>query len=155
MDIVYNENTGLLMPGEYKMSFEDFEKTFVYNYKRRSIFVGFKKLLFILKEIDCDFIYVDGSFVTLKTLPGDIDVCWNMSNEKEFRNNQLHKLIEICPQLFYSDSGENREFIKTEFCADVFPANTIESECGLMFKDFFQRDKETELPKGIIIISLL
>lgn len=140
MNIVFNEDTGLLMPGEYKMSLKDFEKTFSYNYKRRSIFTGLKKLLVI---------------VTSKTLPEDIDVCWNMSNEKELRNNQLLKLIEICPELFYLNSDENREFIEKEFCADVFPANTIESECGLMFKDFFQRDKETELPKGIIIISLL
>ena len=155
MHIVFNENTGLLMPGEYKMSFEEFEKTFVYNYKRRSIFIGFKKLLVILKEIDCDFIYVDGSFVTLKTLPGDIDVCWNMNNKKEMREIQIYKLFEICPQLFNINDQKNREFVETEFCADVFPANSIESECGLMFKDFFQIDKETELPKGIIIISLL
>lgn len=107
MNIVFNEDTGLLMPGEYKMSLEDFEKTFSYNYKRRSIFTGLKKLLVILKEIDCDFIYVDGSFVTSKTLPRDIDVCWNMSNEKELRNNQLLKLIEICPELFYLNSDEN------------------------------------------------
>lgn len=89
MNIVFNEDTGLLMPGEYKMSLEDFEKTFSYNYKRRSIFTGLKKLLVILKEINCDFIYVDGSFVTLKTLPGDIDVCWNMNKERDLREIQL------------------------------------------------------------------
>ena len=153
MEIVFDKNTGLLIPGEHKLTIDEFKEIFVYNDKRRLIFSGFQKLLGIFKQIECSHIYADGSFVTKKPFPSDIDICWHMDENKEQRNKQLKKLLEICkPLIFLND---NREFIQNEFYADVFPANTLEGASGLMFKDFFKKDKHTGKEKGIIIIDLL
>jgi hypothetical protein len=155
MDIVFDENTGLLMPGEHKLTIEEFEKVFVHNDKRRLIFSGFQKLIEIFKHIECSHLYADGSFVTKKPFPSDIDICWHMDEDRDTRNKQLEKLIKICKPLFFLKEKTNREFIQNEFYADVFPANTIEGGSGLMFKDFFQRDKDSGEQKGIIIIDLI
>ncbi|WP_017259513.1 DUF6932 family protein [Pedobacter arcticus] len=155
MHIVFDKDTGLLIPGEYKLSIKEFEKEFVTNEERRIIFKGFQKLIKIFTAIECEYLYADGSFVTKKPFPSDIDVCWHMHNESSKRDQQLEALLKICPPLFFLNKIENREYIQKEFCADVFPANTKERDSGLLFKDFFQKDKHTDEPKGIIVIDLL
>lgn len=155
MDIAFDENTGLIVPGEHKLTLEEFEKAFVYNIRRREIFNGFLKLIDIFREIKCTHIYADGSYVTQKTYPGDIDICWHMHEDIDKRKEQLEKLYSICRPLFDLSKKENREFIQNEFYADVFPANSTEGTSGQMFKTFFQKDKHTGEPKGIIIIDLL
>lgn len=138
MDIVFDENTGLLIPGEHKLSIKEFEEAFVYNDNRRVIFSGFQKLIKIFIQIECSHIYADGSFVTKKPCPSDIDICWHMDSEKAKRDKQLQELLRICPPLIYINEKANRNLIQSEFYADVFPANTIEGGSGLMFKDFFK-----------------
>lgn len=155
MDIVFDKNTGLLVPGEHKLTLEEFEQLFVYNYRRREIYTGFLKLIEIFRQIECTHLYTDGSYVTQKPHPGDIDVCWHMHEDRDKKNIQLEKLFRICQPLLFLNEKKNREFIQDEFCADVFPANTKEGVSGLMFKDFFQKDKHTGVQKGIIIIDLL
>ncbi|GAA4171900.1 DUF6932 family protein [Sphingobacterium ginsenosidimutans] len=151
MNIVFNEETGLLVPGEHKLTIEEFEKIFVYNDKRQQIYNGFRKLMTVFREIGCSHLYADGSFVTKKPYPGDIDVCWHMHDDIGPKIAQLTKLKAICSPIFELD----RKFIKDEFCADVFPANQMEGGSGIMFKDFFQKDKHTNESKGIVIIELL
>jgi len=155
MKIVFDEETGLLIPGEHKLSIEEFEEAFVYNSKRKTIFNGFQKLLKIFREIACSHIYADGSFVTQKPLPGDIDVCWHMDTDSTIRQKQLETLFKLCPPLLLLNEKKNRDYIQQEFCADVFPANMQEGGSGLLFKDFFQKDKYTDTPKGIIVIDLI
>ena len=77
-----------------------------------------------------------------------------MDEDREKRNIQLETLFKICPELILLNDPGNRKLIQDQFCADVFPANTTETASGLMFKDFFQRDKNTNQAKGIIIIDL-
>ncbi|MCW2262088.1 MULTISPECIES: DUF6932 family protein [Sphingobacterium] len=154
MNIVFDEDTGLLVVGEHRLALDKFEEIFAHNEHRRYIFERFGKLLEIFKQISCSHIYVDGSFVTKKPRPNDIDVCWHKDEDREKRNIQLETLFKICPELILLNDAGNRKLIQDQFCADVFPANTTEGASGLMFKDFFQRDKNTNQAKGIIIIDL-
>jgi len=153
MNVIFDESTGLIVPGEHKLTLEKFKDIFVYNEHRVRIFEGFQRLLEVLREIACSRVYADGSFVTQKPHPSDIDVCWQMDQNN--KDEQLKALLNICPQLLFLNDKANREFIKKQFCADVFPANIIEGKSGLMFKDFFQKDKNTGTQKGIIIIDVL
>ncbi|WP_293887149.1 MULTISPECIES: DUF6932 family protein [unclassified Sphingobacterium] len=153
MNVIFDEETGLIVPGEHKLTIEKFEEIFVYNDQRSQIFEGFQRLLEVFKKIACSHLYADGSFVTQKPHPSDIDVCWHMDENN--KDKQLFALLNICPQLLFLNEKANREFIQQQFCADVFPANTIEGQSGLMFKDFFQKDKNTGIQKGIIIIDIL
>lgn len=154
MNIVFDEDTGLLVPGEHRMTLEKFKEIFVHNERRRYIFERFEQLFEVFRQIACSHLYIDGSFVTKKPHPNDIDVCWHMDDDREKRTTQLEALLRICPQLILLNDNGNRKFIEERFCADVFPANTTEGASGLMFKDFFQRDKHTNQAKGIIIIDL-
>jgi len=70
-----NEN-GLLPPGKHTCTIEEVNQRFVYNNKRREIFEGLLKLIEVLKTVSCGTVYLDGSFVTSKPRPGDVDVCW-------------------------------------------------------------------------------
>lgn len=154
MELQFDENTGLLLPGEHELTFEEFENEFVYNDRRKYIYGKFNGLIEIFKTIECSHIYIDGSYVTSKPVPNDIDVCWHMAEEKDKRNFQLQTLFDHFPFLFNLQDINNRKHNQREFCADVFPANSVEGGSKLMFKDFFQRDKETNHPKGIIIVNL-
>lgn len=151
MNIEFDENSGLLVPGEHKITIDEFEKMFVYNDRRKEIYGGFQKLIAIFTEIKCSHVYADGSFVTKKPYPSDIDVCWQMHQDIGQRMLQLTKLKGICAQIFKQD----RDYIKEHFFADVFPANDKEGKSGLMFKDFFQKCKHTNEQKGIVVIDLI
>ena len=43
---------------------------------------------------------------------------------------------------------------KAKYMGELFPASTIAATGGLSFLEFFQTDKDTGRPKGIIAIDL-
>jgi len=138
---------GALPLGEHEISLAEFEQVFVYNERRREIFNKFLKLIDDLRTINCSLIYVDGSYVTDKEEPGDIDVCWH---EDEFIDwDRLKKELLILLDLEYP-----RHWQQLVYSADVFPANVYDSNAKKLFKDFFQQHKETGNPKGIIKIKI-
>jgi len=140
-------NDGALPEGIHEMGLEDFKKQFVYNNRREQIFKGFLKLIKDLRAINCKTVFVDGSFVTLKELPGDIDVCWDDDDEINL------DLLDSDYQIFF-DMDPPRDAQQSRYHADVFPANTYEGGSGMMFKDFFQQHKDTGNAKGIIKIDI-
>ena len=71
------EKEGYLPPGIHLTTIDEFEKRFAYTIWRKDLFSCLVRLIADLKRIGCIAIYVDGSFVTNKRIPGDIDVCWN------------------------------------------------------------------------------
>jgi hypothetical protein len=143
---VFNKD-GALPPGEHEVSLAEFEDAFVYNDRRREIFTGFLKLINDLRSINCRLVYVDGSYVTDKEEPGDIDVCWH---EDEFIDwDRVGRELQILLDLDYP-----RDWQQLVYNADVFPANVLENDSKKLFKDFFQQHKETGNPKGIIKIKI-
>jgi hypothetical protein len=133
---------GYLPPGIHLADIHEFEQRFAYTIKRRKFFGNLQRLMTDLKTISCTSIYVDGSFTTTKRVPGDIDICWEDSGINYlFAEN-------VMPILFDFDNG--RENQQKEYNADIFPAHFIESGSGVLFIDFFQKVKYTDIPKGII-----
>lgn len=137
---------GILSPGIFLTSLDEFEKRFVYGLKRKVLFQGLLKLMSDLKSVGCTTIYVDGSFVTDKVRPGDIDVCWDE------RGLDLHKIHAVLPVLF--DFSSSRRAQQLKYGCDIFPAYWTESGSSIYFIDFFQRDKKTGCIKGIIELKL-
>lgn len=142
------ESSGNLPAGIHTTTIEEFEERFVYNIKRREIYAGLRKLINDLKEIGCSAIYIDGSFVTDKEMPNDADVCWD---DKGFTDEMYEIAFEKMPVLF--EMNPPRTAQQRLYKADIFPANIVENNSMKMFLDFFQQDKETLLPKGIINIK--
>lgn len=87
--------------------------------------------------------YLDGSFVTAKSVPGDYDVCWNETGVDP---------MALDPTLLIFDPGRATQ--KAKYGGEFFPASSIASPDGFSFYEFFQIDKETGEAKGIIAIDL-
>jgi len=87
--------------------------------------------------------YLDGSFVTEKDLPADFDGCWDMEGVDP-------DLLD--PALLDFENGRAAQ--KIRFGGELFPASYAETSSEKTFLEFFQTDKETGAPKGIVKIEL-
>ncbi|HXU36884.1 MAG TPA: hypothetical protein VN937_11025 [Blastocatellia bacterium] len=110
---------------------------------RRKLLVGITALIGTLQKAGCRSVYIDGSFVTAKQVPGDFDACWSVADVDV-------ELID--PVLFEFDN--ERAAQKAKYFGDIFPAELPEGLSGRTFLDFFQIDKVTGKRKGIVGIRL-
>jgi hypothetical protein len=86
--------------------------------------------------------YLDGSFVTEKIHPNDFDGCWDATNVR---------VTLLDPVLL--DFDNERAAQKQKYRGEMFISNGWNSETGA-FLEFFQREKLTGLPKGIVGVDL-
>jgi hypothetical protein len=137
-------NKGLLKPGVYKLKIEEIQKYFgSLNSKRIELFNGLLKALENMKISGINNVYIDGSFITTKEQPNDIDGCWDYEN-----NIDLNILDPV-----FLDFKNSRINMKLKYGVDFFIANTIELGSGMPFVKFFQSTRDGEA-KGIILIEL-
>jgi hypothetical protein len=142
---VFNED-GNLPAGLHLATLAEIEARFTDNLKRKRHFEYLKLLIDDLKAIGCKTIYIDGSFITNKVLPKDMDICWE-STGVDLINTKI-----IMPILW--DFSNARYEQQKKYHADIFPANCIEGASSLYFLDFFQFDKNTGKAKGIIKLEI-
>lgn len=131
----------LLPAGIHKATIAEIKAKFVYNPKRTLLFSGLMNGIQELRNAGCGQMYLNGSFVTSKPNPGDYDVCWNPINVKA---------MLLDPVLLEFDN--ERKAQKAKFYGEYFPTTHIELKSGHTFLEFFQTDKDTGQPKGIIEI---
>ena len=105
--------------------------------------VGLRAALEDLKRAGCRIVYLNGSFVTSKNVPNDYDACWE---EDGVDPMALH------PALLTFDPGRATQ--KARYMGELFPASVLADAEGLSFLEFFQTDRNTGRPKGIIAIEL-
>ncbi len=84
---------------------------------------------------------IDGSFVTGKTHPGDIDACYDPVGVDV---GLLHPALH--------DLSPGRPAQKAEFGCEFF-SNIVEGGSGKFFVEFFQQDRDGRR-KGIVVIDL-
>ena len=104
---------------------------------------GLRAALENLKGAGCRTIYLNGSFVTSKDLPNDYDACWEEAGVAPAALD--HVLLTF---------DSRRATQKAKYMGELFPASIIADVGGLSFLEFFQTDKDTGKPKGIIAIDL-
>lgn len=135
--------TGCLSPGIHEPAdWSEFESRFGYNLHRRKLLAGLKTALYLLAEADCKVVYVNGSFVTTKEFPGDIDACW------ETDGIDWDRLAPI-----FTDFADHRAAQKARFGCEFFPADWRADHTGRTFLEFFQQDRDGT-PKGIVRLDL-
>jgi hypothetical protein len=110
---------------------------------RRRLLTGLRAALEALRTAGCRRAYIDGSFVTAKQRPNDYDGCWDIEGVDPDR---------LDPVLLTFDRGRAAQ--KAKYQGELFPAQFREGDSGTTFLEFFQIDKETGDPKGIIVIEL-
>ena len=135
---------GSLPPGIHWLDWPDFVARFGWNNHRLRLLAGLKRALDDLKLAGCQTVYVDGSFVTKTEIPGDFDACWEMAGVN------LH-LIGSTPLGNFRNS---RAAQKTAYGGELFPSASLADQAGHRFLDFFQIDKNTGGPKGIVALNL-
>ena len=139
-------DSGDLPSGVHQATWEEFVARFGGSAYRRRLLGGLKRAIDSLKLAGCTTVYVDGSFVTDKPVPGDFDACW------EVQGVNIDLLVALDPVLLKLDDGRAAQ--KAKFYGELFPAGVVEAETGLSFLDFFQVSKETGEAKGIVAIDI-
>lgn len=139
----YQEN-GNLIPGVHSMSWLEFEQEFGVSAYRLGILEGLKIGLYELKKCGCNFVYIDGSYVTKKELPGDFDACWDTTGVN------IAFLMSNYPTLI--DFSNERKNQKLKYKGEFFPAN-FPADGKTPYIDFFQTDRDGAA-KGIVQINL-
>ncbi|MBT6457910.1 MAG: hypothetical protein HOK37_20515 [Gammaproteobacteria bacterium] len=141
MNIPALQANGELPPGEHKASLDEVEAVYGSSTDRR------KLLMFGLREAVSNFelsgvraLWIDGSFITDKEEPNDIDGCWEYSLDVD---------VKKLDPLFLG----SREAMKKKYGLDFFIANIVEAGSGLPFPKFFQVNRNGD-PKGIIVVEL-
>lgn len=141
----FNAN-GNLPPGIHVCTWEEFVARFGTTQHRLTLITELKQAMEKLREAGCLTVYVDGSFVTNKLVPGDFDACW------EVNGVDMNRLKSIAPALLKFEA--KRAAQKAEYGGEFLPAGWPADTAGTLFPDFFQMDRDGN-PKGIIALDLV
>lgn len=77
------EPSGFLPPGNHAATLAEIQDRFCWNYRRKEIYKGLEYVTGELISHKVDKIWVDGSFVTKKERPGDVDVAYEVPDEAD------------------------------------------------------------------------
>ena len=128
----FDPATGLLPPGVHDANWEEIVARFGDTPHRLALLAA-----------GCRRAYVDGSFVTAKRTPADFDGCWEVEGVD---------LTRLDPVLM--TFANLRAAQKRKYGGELFPAAAPADRDGTRFLTFFQRDRATGAPKGIVAIDL-
>ena len=132
----------VLPPGIHDATIPEVALAFATTPHRQWLFEGFLRVVEALQAAGCDVVYLDGSFTTGKPHPDDYDGCWDHTGMD---------LALLDPVLL--DFEHKRAAQKRKFLGEMFPA-LLANGPGGTFLDFFQIEKFSGRPKGIIRIFL-
>jgi len=135
---------GLLPPGIHSVSRSELRARFGGTPVRSQILAGIFRAADALRVAGCQWLWIDGSFATIKGQPGDWDGCWDPSGVDR-------KLLD---PLLMDFSPQGRARMKVKYLADLFPSTWIEQSSSSTFLNYFQIDKATGLPKGVLVLNL-
>ena len=142
MSVPDHDRNGELPPGEHEATLSEIDEKFGKSSPRRiALMNGLKNAVKNFQSAGVQKIWVNGSFVTTKLEPNDIDGCWEYS---DFVN--VKKLDPVFLQ-------KSRMPMKAKFGLEFFPACIVEGDSGLPFPSFFQINRDGD-PKGILIVDL-
>ena len=133
---------GLLPPGIHWATWVEVEERYATSVWRRMLIDGARRATENLKQAGCKTLYLDGSFVTSKERPSDFDGCWDP-------DGVTWDQVDLVLRTFRN----RRAAQKAKYHGELFISSGL-ADGGLTFLDFFQRDKDTGSPKGIIAIDL-
>lgn len=132
----------VLPPGIHDATLEEIEQCFATSELRKNLFDGFKRGVEALGQAGCKFVFLDGSYVTAKDTPGDFDACWDPTGVN------VAKLDPV-----FLDFSNKRFNQKMKYGGEFFPSSALADRI-LTFLEYFQIDKYSGNPKGIIRIRL-
>ncbi|WP_230772042.1 DUF6932 family protein [Sphingomonas sp. Leaf4] len=142
INVAANAPWAVLPPGIHDATLSEVESAFATTPHRQWLFEGFQRVADALQVAGCTVVYLDGSFTTGKPHPEDYDGCWDHTGID---------FTKLDPVLL--DFSNKRAAQKRKFLGEMFPALSLNGPGGT-FLDFFQIEKFSAQPKGIIRILL-
>lgn len=140
------DDNGNLPPGVYHVSLAEIERRFTWNQRRRLLFGGLRRALASLARGGVRWVWIDGSFVTAKEEPSDVDGCWEPGPpEDEDKLDEV--LLDIWPP---------RVAMKRKYGVDFLVAGMRlrdKAAQGRTVEEFFQRDQRGNA-KGILLVEI-
>lgn len=133
---------GNLPSGVHSAIWQEVVERFGFNAHRQYLLTGLKNALQSLKNAGCKVVYLNGSFVTAKEIPNDFDCCWEPDGVDPL-------LLDPVLLIF----NNRRAAQKAKYYGELF-ISTNQGRAGKTFLEFFQQDKNTGEPKGIVAINL-
>jgi hypothetical protein len=137
---------GLLPPGVHEADLEELREKMGWSRKRQGLLEGLEEALELMASCGVVRVYLDGSFVTDKDRPNDIDGCYDLA--EDVTAEALGRLAPIFPP-----NPSNRAEAKRRFGVDFFPAAATELGSGQPFLRFFQTDHEGR-ERGVLSVEL-
>jgi hypothetical protein len=136
--------SGILPQGFHEPeNWHELETVLGFSQHRRKLLAGLKQACYLLAEVGCTTVYLNGSFITNKELPNDFDACWDTIGIN------WDKLDPIFRKVTFPRTEQ-----KDRFGRELFPAQAIaDFKTKETFLDFFQTDRDGN-PKGIIKLDL-
>ena len=138
----FDADTGHLPPGVHWVTWAELEQRFAGNSWRRALLAGLRRAAENLRAAGCQTLYVDGSFVTERDIPGDFDGCWEPAGVDP---------TKLDPVLLTFDRGRHAQ--KTKYRGELFPSTSPVDSAGNTFLSFFQISRDG-YAKGIIALDL-
>jgi hypothetical protein len=120
----FEEASGLLPPGDHEATLAEIQDRFCWNYRRREFYRGLEHVAGELISHRVEKIWVDGSFVTKKERPGDVDVAYEVPEGADIndwgwlaprRRRDLKKVqhVDLLPD------WPNQPQMNRWFCGDI------------------------------------
>lgn len=135
------EPTGYLPPGRHEATWLELADRLATNTHRRILTAMLLEGLQALREAGCNRVWVNGSYVTDRERPGDVDVLYDAWG---VRPKDLHPY-------FRTETTQTRKDRKETFGGDYLAVYDDELDGALIVH--FQTDR-ADIPKGIIQLSL-
>ncbi len=137
------DERGNLPPGIHPATWDEIVERYATNERRGQLLEWLHLAIESLRAAGCSRVYLDGSFVTDKEAPGDFDACWEASG--------------VDPDLLdpvLLDFSDRRAAQKARYGGELFPAQVAAEPGGTVFLEYFQHDRQTGEPKGIVALDL-
>lgn len=127
--------------GIHPAKWNELVEKFGFNDHRLNLLERLIKGLSLLQRYGCTEVCIDGSFVTSKPFPNDVDVCYD--------NTQMNwkKFIKEHPE--FNDNKNGSKIQKEKYQSEFYAYNAFEDS----ILQFFQFDRDRN-PKGIVKLIL-
>lgn len=129
--------------GIHYSTLHEVEQVYSTNPARARLYDGLVDGAKALAIAGCKNLYLDGSYVSSKRIPGDFDACWDLDGVN----------LNVVDRIFI-DFSNGTAAQKQRFYGEFFPSWLIEEGSNLLFLDFFQSVHNSEVKKGIVWIDL-
>src|SRR5690349_16061501 len=135
------DEAGNLPRGIHHATWSEITARFGGSPHRAALLQGLRSALQMFARAGCTAVYLNGSFVTAKPTPEDFDACWDSTG------------VDVpLLDLVIFDFTNGRAAQKAKYLGEFFRAERRESSSGSLFLEFFQVDKNSGKPKGIVAI---